>query len=304
MSKIFDALNKAQGEVASLALPLIEGAGTTGPAVDRHVNLDPPPSFYPSPELRAEPKQLRVPEVQVKHFGRVVFHTDPTGSAADRFRLLRMRLRDCWAAGKLNSILVTSPLPGEGKSTTALNLATALAEERTRTVLLIDGDLHRGSLNNQLALDPHVGLAECLQNRLNPLSAIRRVEPLGWYFLSSGQLSVASPTELLQPQELATIFQTLSSQFDWIVVDSPPVLPLSDAVALRQHVDGSLLVARAGSTSTKAIEDAIALLGRRHIIGCILNGIEKREHPYSAYYQSHRGDQPAASNANSSDSSL
>ena len=93
-----------------------------------------------------------------KHFGRVVFHTDPTSAAADKFRLLRMRLRECWAAGQLKSVLITSPLPGEGKSTTALNLATALAEERTRTVLLVDGDLHRGSLNHQLALEPHVGL--------------------------------------------------------------------------------------------------------------------------------------------------
>ena len=154
---------------------------------------------------------------------------------------------------------------------------------------MVDGDLHRGSLNNQLALDPHVGFAECLQNRLNPLSAIRRVEPFGWYFLSSGQLVVGSPTELLHPQELATLFQKLSSQFDWIVVDSPPVLPLSDAVALRQHIDGSLLVARAGSTSAKAVEDAIALLGRRHVIGLILNGIEKLNQPYGAYSQYQRG---------------
>ena len=107
-------------------------------------------------------------------------------------------------------------------------------------------------------------------SRLNPLSAIRRVEPFGWYFLSAGQFSVGSPTELLQPQELATFFQKLSSQFDWIVVDSPPVLPLSDAVALRQHLDGTLLVARAGSTPAKAVEDAIALLGRKHIIGLSL----------------------------------
>jgi capsular exopolysaccharide synthesis family protein len=290
LSKIFDALNKAQGEVASLALPLIDGAGTAGPAADRHANLESPQSSHQPLGLRPEPKQLRVPEVHVKHFGRVVFHTDPTGAAADKFRLLRMRLRDCWAAGKLKSVLVTSPLPGDGKSTTALNLATALAEERTKTVLLVDADLHRGSLNNQLALDPHVGLAECLQNRLNPLSAIRRVEPFGWYFLASGQLGVGSPTELLQPQELATLFQKLSSQFDWIVVDSPPVLPLSDAVALRQHMDGSLLVARAGSTSAKAVEDAIALLGRKHIIGLILNGIEKLQHSYSAYYQPQRGE--------------
>jgi capsular exopolysaccharide synthesis family protein len=215
-----------------------------------------------------------------------------------------MRLRDCWAAGKLKSVLVTSPLPGDGKSTTALNLATALAEERTRTVLLIDGDLHRGSLNNQLNLDPYIGLAECLQDRTNPLSAIRRVEPFGWYFLTSGQIRAGSPTELLQPQELATLFQKLTSQFDWIVVDSPPVLPLSDSIALRQHLDGSLLVARAGVTPAKAVEDAIALLGRRHIIGLILNGIEKLEHSYSDYYQTRRDDKSTVVNVNPSRNSL
>ena len=81
-----------------------------------------------------------------------------------------------------------------------------------------------------------------------------------------------SPTELLQPQELSSLFQKLSSQFDWIVVDSPPILPLSDAVALRQHIDGTLLVAMAGSTPSKAVDEAIALLGRKHILGLILNG--------------------------------
>jgi capsular exopolysaccharide synthesis family protein len=284
VSKIFDALSKAQGDVASLALPLIEGAGMPGPAEDRRANVD-VPQIQPAPALRPEPKQLRVEDVHVKHFERVVFHTDPSGAAADKFRLLRMRLRDCWAAGKLKSVLITSPLPGEGKSTTALNLATALAEERTRKVLLVDGDLHRGSLNDQLGLNPHVGLGQCLTNGLNPLSALRRVEPFGWYFLCSGQLSVGSPTELLQPQELAALFQKLVCQFDWIVVDSPPVLALSDAVALRQHMDATLLVARAGSTSAKAVEDAIALLGRKHIIGLVLNGIEKIHQPYGAYYQ-------------------
>ena len=300
MSKLFDALNKAQGDVASLALPVIHGAGTDGPVPDRRVNTDVPQTFTQHAALRPEPKQLRVEEVHVRDFARVVFHTDPTSAAADKFRLLRMRLRACWAAGQLKSILITSPLPGEGKSTTALNLATALAEERTRTVLLVDGDLHRGSLNRQLALEPHAGLVECLRNRLNPVSAIRRVEPFGWYFLSAGQLIVSSPTELLQPQELSTLFQKLSTQFDWIVVDSPPVLPLSDAIALRQHLDGSLLVARAGSTSAKAVEDAIALLGKRHILGLILNGIETLEQPYRAYSQYHRNARSTSSVINPS----
>lgn len=293
MSKIFDALNKAQGEAASLALPLIDNAGASVTRVERREsreNKDVPQSIHTAAALRPEPKQLRFDEVYLECLGRVVFHTDPNGAAADRFRLLRMRLRDCWAAGKLQSVLVTSPLPGDGKSTTALNLATALAEERTRSVLLVDADLHRGSLNDQLGLQPHIGLSECLQSRVNPLSAIRRVEPLGWYYLSAGNLVLGSATDLLQPQELAILFQKLSSQFDWIIVDSPPVLPLSDAVALRQHIDGSLLVARAGSTPVKSVEDAIALLGRRHIIGLILNGIEKLNHPYSGYYKYRPGD--------------
>jgi len=120
---------------------------------------------------------------------------------------------------------------------------------------------------------------------MNPFSVIRRVEPFGWHFLPAGQRSVASPTELLQPQELATLFQRLTSQFDWVVVDSPPLLPLSDAVALRHYIDGTLLVARAGYTPETAVNEAISLLGRKHIIGLILNGMETLKRSYSSYYQ-------------------
>jgi tyrosine-protein kinase Etk/Wzc len=109
------------------------------------------------------------------------------------------------------------------------------------------------------------------------------VEPLGWHFLSAGERNAGSPTESLQPQELSDLFQKLSVQFDWIIVDSPPILPLSDAVALRQHLDGTLLVARAGATPAKAVNDAIALLGKKHILGLILNGVEKLNQPYSSY---------------------
>jgi capsular exopolysaccharide synthesis family protein len=199
-----------------------------------------------------------------------------------------MRLDECWKAGKLKSVLISSPLPGDGKSTTALNLATALAEKKTRSVLLVDADLHHGSITQQLNLGSYAGLTECLHGRINPMSAIRRIEPLGWHFLATGRRDAGSPTDLLQPQDLSTLFQKLSSQFDWIVVDSPPVLPLSDAVALRQHIDATLLVARAGSTPTKAVNDAIGLLGRKHILGLILNGIEKLNQPYSSYYQYHQ----------------
>jgi capsular exopolysaccharide synthesis family protein len=286
LSKIFDALRKAQGEVSSIALPLISGAGTPAAGINpRRDTSSPPKAPHPATALTAEPKQLHVEEMHVEHLPQVIFHTDPTGVAADRFRLLRMRLGECWKAGKLKSVLITSPLPGDGKSTTALNLTTAIAEEKLRSVLLIDADLHRGSITQQLNLERCPGFAQCLHGQMNPLSAIHRIEPFGWYFLPSGRCHVGSPTELLQPQELATLFQKLSAQFDWIVVDSPPILPLSDAVALRQQVDGTLLVAKAGFTPEKAVNDAIALLGRKHILGLILNGIEKLNQPYSSYYQ-------------------
>jgi capsular exopolysaccharide synthesis family protein len=289
LSKIFDALNKAQGEVAAFALPLIDNAGTVGVVTEQRAPVQmAPQSLTFGGTLKTELKHLDIEEAQLEGLDRVVYYTDPNSPAADRFRLLQMRLREHWTAGKLSSILVTSPLPGDGKSTVALNLATALTEQRKRTVLLVDADLHRGRLSEWLGLRPHAGLAECLQHGLNPLSAVRRIEPLGWYLLSAGKLREGSPTELLQPQDVSSLLQKLSPHFDWIVIDSPPVLALSDAVALTHHVDGSLLVARAGCTSAKAIEDTIALVGQKNVIGLVLNGMEQIDQPYSAYHNYYR----------------
>jgi capsular exopolysaccharide synthesis family protein len=281
LSKIFDALNKARGEVVDLTMPLIDTAGhSDGGAVEPSpVDVSARKIPYVG-ALKSEPKRLRSDEVRPEGLKEILFHRDPSGTGADRFRLLRMRLRDIWRTGKLKSILITSPLPEEGKSTTALNLASALMEERGCKVLLVEADLHRGSLNEQLGLNPHSGLTECLQTGINPLLAVRRIDPVGWYFLSRGKPCAGSPTELLQPQELSTILKNLSPYFDWIIIDSPPVLSLSDAVALAQHTDGTLLVVKAGRTPVKAVEDAVARLGRKHVLGVVLNGVEQFD-PYS-----------------------
>lgn len=299
MSKIFDALRKARGEVASLALPLIESAGKANVAADprRDVHVI-APKAVPAVTPRLEVKQFERPPAAEVTSGRVdsvIFHAQPSSPAADRFRLLGMRLGELWAAGKLKSVMIASPLPGEGKSTVALNLATALTEKGKRTVLLIDADLHQGCLNERLGLALNDGLAECLRDGTDPLSLIQRVEPLGFHFLSCGRLQDGSPTELLQAQEISRMMQILAPHFDWIVLDSPPVLPLSDAVALTRHVDGSLLVARAGYTPAEAIEDTVARLGKKHVIGLVLNGVENSRQPYAAYqaYYQKRETSPA-----------
>jgi capsular exopolysaccharide synthesis family protein len=214
---------------------------------------------------------------------RIVFHTDPHGAGADRFRLLRMRLQSFWDSGKLKRLLVTSPLAGDGKSTVALNLATALAENGRRTVLLIEGDLRKPVLSSRLGLPAGPGLAECLEGGVDPISALRRIEPLGWYILPAGKAR-GNPTELLQSESLGKVMQTLSAHFDWTLIDSPPAVPLADSPVLKAHADASLLVVRAATTPSEAIEATITRLGSKHILGMILNGANELDRLYSKYY--------------------
>lgn len=222
-------------------------------------------------------------EVQVHPGVRIVMHTDPRSAGADRFRFLRMCLQELWNTKKLKTLHITSPLPQDGKSTIALNLATALAEKGKRKVLLIEADLHRPALTEQLCIQRRMGLADCLEGSLNPTRALLRLEPLGWYLLPAGE-ERSNPTELLQTDAFARVLQTLSSHFDWILIDSPPVIPLTDALSLAKQADATILVAREGRTSREAIEKAIAVLGRQRILGIILNAVDGLERMYSGYY--------------------
>jgi capsular exopolysaccharide synthesis family protein len=240
--------------------------------------------------------ELPVEVVQLDPGSRLVVHTDPRGPFADRFRFLRMRLGELRIGGKLKSLLITSPLPQDGKSTIALNLATSLAEQGKRNVLLIEADFHRPTLTQRLGLGFQSGFAKCLEDGIDPFSVIRRIEPLGWYLLSAGR-SRSNPTELLQSEVLSEVFQTTSRHFDWVVVDSPPVTPLADALALRQRTDASLLVSRAGRTPVQAVDQALDLLGRKHVLGIVLNGVEGMDQAYSKYYGSYRGNNRAKNDA-------
>src|SRR5260370_39558754 len=107
--------------------------------------------------------------------------------------------------------------------------------------------------------------------------------------MSLGKMRLQNPTEVLQPRAISGLIQILSHHFDWIVVDSPPVLAVSDAVVLTSHLDGTLLVARAGVTPSKAIEDAIGLLGKKQIVVLVLNGVEISDRCPSAYRHYQRG---------------
>jgi capsular exopolysaccharide synthesis family protein len=230
--------------------------------------------------------ELLFEELNLQPASRLVVKTDPHGFASDRYRLLRMRLRDLKAKWKLKTVLITSPLPEDGKSTTVVNLATALAENGTKNVLVVEADLYHPSLVNLLGIKSTDGLAGVLERRLSPAAGIRRLEPVGWYLLPAGKPS-GNPTELLHQENFAELMQVLAPHFDWILIDSPPVIPLADASIIKGSVSGTLLVTRAGHTPRKAIEKALTLLGNERILGVVLNatvGVNKIYSKYSKYY--------------------
>jgi len=216
---------------------------------------------------------------------RVVVYNDPRSAGADRFRLVRARLRNIQAARKLKSLLITSPLPEDGKSTVALNLATVLSETGKAPVLLLEADVYRPGLVRRLGLKPWPGLTECYKHGSDPMLAIRRIDPLGFYLLPAGQPVDDSDSLLLQSSFTSQLFKGLaSSSFGWVLIDSPPTTPIADILALNALADATLLVARAGVTPREGIEESARDLGRDHIIGIILTGVEGLDRVYSKYY--------------------
>ena len=234
-------------------------------------------------ELSHDLRQTPVDEVQIKPTSRLVVLTDPRSSGADRFRYLRMRLNELRDVARLRSLVITSPLPQDGKSTVVLNLATILAEGGKRSVLVIEADLHHPTLAQRLGVRSQAGLSECLEGSLDPMMAIRRVDPPHCYLLQAGTPK-GNPTELLQSGNLATVLESLSSHFDWVLIDTPPVTPLTDAVSISRLVDASLLVVRADYTPKGAVEEALSILGAKNVAGIVFNAAEQLISSYYGYY--------------------
>ncbi|MFQ5737596.1 MAG: CpsD/CapB family tyrosine-protein kinase [Acidobacteriota bacterium] len=266
MSRIFDALRKSE-------------KGLQAPA-----SVTPDTFIETMEKSHSGLGQVGVERARLRPDHRLVVYSDPQSLGAERFRLLRARLGHWQAAKKLKTLLVTSALPQDGKSLVAANLATALAGQKGCNVLLLEGDLRRRGLRSLLGINAWSGLSECLHEGSDPLSAIRRIEPLGFFLLPAGK-APTNPVELLQSQRFADVMRGLMPYFDWILIDSPPASPLADTPVLKTHADATLLVVRAGVTPREEIEEAVQLLGSQHVIGFVLNAADTLEGSYYKYYQ-------------------
>ena len=178
--------------------------------------------------------------------------------------------------------MVTSALPGDGKTFTAMNLALTLAHSYGRRVLLIDADLRRPSIGHICGMSSLNGLSEGLRNETDQkLPLFDLVD--GLTVLPAGRPD-PDPMSGLTSLRMRNILEEAAEQFDWVILDAPPAAPLADAGLIGAMVDAILLVVRAGDTRLRSVEKAIEVLGRDRIFGVVLNAAASVSFEYRAYY--------------------
>ena len=293
MSNIFDALQRAESEgsdgknsTLTLATELLQAAEQklrdsgaileppASPASDDSV--DPTPSG-PLDELDRCP----VLPVSIREDSRLVSLGKEGSLGAEKFRFLAVRLRQLRQSRPLKKILITSTIPQEGKSTVASNLACTLARRKPQKTLLLEGDLRRPNIAAQFGLGKLAGLCEWLSGE-TPTVNIYRLQNLGVWLLPAGS-APQNPLELMQSGRLSPLMDQLEAWFDWIVIDSPPVLPLADTSLWSRLADGILLVTRKGITEKQQLQRGIEAIEKSKLLGALVNSSSNASH--SDYYE-------------------
>jgi capsular exopolysaccharide synthesis family protein len=201
----------------------------------------------------------------------------------EEYRTLRSRLYHIREKMPLKKLLVTSALPKEGKSFTAANLAQVMVRQHGRRALLIDGDLRGPRLHLMLGTPQGPGLSEYVLGKADESSVIQRGPMEGLYFIPSGE-STEDPAELVASSRLKILLQRIDPLFDWIVIDSPPAIPVSDASVLAKACDGVLIVVRSASTPADMARRTRLEFPDEMLVGVVLNGSDRNEAEYARYY--------------------
>ena len=210
----------------------------------------------------------------------------PRSSTAEAYRQIRTAIFLSRPSQPPKTILFASSLSGDGKTTTCYNAGFAFALQGSR-VLLIDADMRKPSLHAVLQLPNDRGLSQCLSSNLDPETVIHQHRDLeNVYVLTSGPLP-PTPSELLGSARFGELLETLKSSFDFIFIDAPPTLMVTDSVLIAQQVDGIVLIIRAGITRRAYLRRALELLSssRHKLLGVILNAADLRSAEYGSAYK-------------------
>jgi len=209
--------------------------------------------------------------VQPAPTSRLVAWSEPNSLGAEKFRALAVRLDAIRRQHEMRSLQVTSSVINEGKSFVAANLAVTLAKYSGAKTLLIEGDLHRPTLGSMFGLKPMQGLSDWWTGRNQNIARfLLRFTGSSLWFLPAGK-ACDRPSDILRSIQFSEAFAHLAGQFDWIVVDSTPMLPVIDANLWSRLVDGTLLVVREGVAPLKALKNGLQSLDHPKLIGVVVN---------------------------------
>lgn len=318
MSRIFDALQRSEGERSGndvAALPegpellrraehrvatereaevsfqdrdsarVLEGNGYSSPEAARSETPGMPVSgaidALSAEERLALFSSIKSVPVTFGSESRLATLTDRESPTAEAARLLSVRLRDLRRLRPLKKVLVTSSIPREGKTTIAANLACALAYASEEKTLLIEGDVRLPALRQIFGIERVPGICDYLQDGRSLSDCIFHMDGAEVWILPTGTIP-KNPLEILQSQKLPVLMDQLAACFDWIIIDSPPVLPLADTSIWMRLADGILLVTRQGITEKQQLRKGLEALEPQKVLGAVLNS--SIASAYSGYY--------------------
>jgi len=288
MSRIHEALKKAEQERAtSESIPQIVADQVVLEAIASSENVVPARSAISASAAVA----ATTSDILVARSRRTEWRPNPktmlffSGEehlyGMEEFRTLRSRLYQAREKHPLSKVLVTSPLPKEGKSFVTANLGQVLVRQQGKRVLLIDADLRNPHLHSTLGAESGPGLSEFLKGEMDEFTIIQS-GPMENLFLIPAGTRNENPAELVASGRMSTLLHRLEPLFDWIIVDSPPAVAVSDAALLAKYCDGVIMVVRSNATPFDIAQRARQEFGD-NLVGVVLNGIDTLPE-YSQYY--------------------
>ncbi len=283
MSRVYEALQKSQGENPSVS-PLVSSQEEAAPseatavAVAAGVPVGTP----------ADANWLNVPADRILHPAptpeqRLVALAAPDSPGAEMFRVLSTRLAHMQNKRRLQKLLITSSVGDEGKSVIAVNLALTLARRPNARTLLIEADLRRPSAGQLLTTASLRGISDWDEGKFEIQDSLYRVNDLPLWFLSAGH-GKEDPLPLLESDRFAKMLETISSSFDWVVLDATPMLPMADSTSLARLCDGVLVVVREGFTHRKVLNKALESIEKDKLLGMVFNEASMLNVGYERYY--------------------
>ncbi len=296
MSRIHDALRKAGQEGSAprgsssrrTASQILDPTSSNEPVVDRPATARDVSTAVVEVDLEDLEEIIRnAREITYnpQNDALVVNPTKPREAPAEEFRTLRTRLNHLQTLQPLHTLVVTSASPAEGKSFTATNLAVTQSQLADKRILLADFDFRRPNIDKTFQIDCAPGITDFLLGKAALGEILRRVSGTNLYLITAGQ-AVPNPLELLNLKECRLLIDSLRNHFDWVILDSPPLLFAADANLLSTMCDGTVLVVRIGSTTFDSVTRALQSLCENNVLGIVVNGARRGE-LYSKYTYYH-----------------